>query len=102
MQDRQRPVRLVPIDLGDHAEAVLGQPGPDADDGNSAVVAVAVDVDVHPRLALHGLRHQPRERLLALPPPGPGPGRHIDPGVAELQTQASTGRWRHRRSGRTA
>ena len=41
LQDRQRAEGLGVVDLGGDADVVLRQPGPGADDGHAAIVAVA-------------------------------------------------------------
>ena len=43
--DAERPVRFVPVDLGDDADAPLGQPPPRPHHEDSAIVAVAVRID---------------------------------------------------------
>ncbi len=63
MQDRQWPKRLGLIDLGDDAEVVFRQPSPRADDGDAAIITIAVDIDAG--RSVDGVRHQPSERLLA-------------------------------------
>ena len=79
-------VRLRQPNLGGAADAVALIPRPGADDGDAAIVTVALEV--HSRVSGQGRPGHPGERLLGPWPRRTAAGSQIDTGIAELDAQA--------------